>query len=403
MSEYERSIENIVQEQEKNLEAIKEKKDICKRIKESLIKIKEDSTIVQSLEQNLKNREADIEKLIDEKKIISAKIQDMISIIEVEKKNNQNSLIELESLETLGEDVTNGINVVRKRENYFDECLLKLYEMVEMMNENYDMTEYRSMESLENQNTKNFSCEKVNVSSLTQHEARNILYQYMCDYNYAKEDYNEYSKDPFWQKIHKLAYPEFYKEYDNEKKYNIKDIKNRLEKSGIKTTEFTGFFVSQVRAKEWNVISGKYHEKYLNYLEHLDDFTYEKCDKIKTINSRLIEGIQLSDYDIEKPSRFWQQHHLNGTKESFLEIAQHISEVQEKINNGTTLSDLLSDRRLSKCTSIYFDKSNRGSEATVLEYEDMYILSSNGRHRILAAQEVNANIPIRIIGKIIKK
>lgn len=222
MREYERSIENIVQEQEKNLEAIKEKKDICKRIKESLIKIKEDSTIVQSLEQNLKNREADIEKLIDEKKIISAKIQDMISIIEVEKKNNQNSLIELESLETLGEDVTNGINVVRKRENYFDECLLKLYEMVEMMNENYDMTEYRSMESLENQNTKNFSCEKVNVSSLTQHEARNILYQYMCDYNYAKEDYNEYSKDPFWQKIHKLAYPEFYKEYDNEKNIILK-------------------------------------------------------------------------------------------------------------------------------------------------------------------------------------
>jgi len=115
----------------------------------------------------------------------------------------------------------------------------------------------------------------------------------------------------------------------------------------------------------------------------------------KYIEPSAIEGIHVSNYDMENPDYFWSQHYTGGTMESFKEVSKYIPEVQRQLDSGRSLFDLENDPILGPCACVYFDPKEM---VRVIECDGYYEFESNGRHRILAARAIGQNIPVKIVG-----
>lgn len=172
------------------------------------------------------------------------------------------------------------------------------------------------------------------------------------------------------------------------------------------TIDFCGFTAAQSRPGLWHVVGGCGFQSFSEYEEHMEDYTVDSTGYengiVRTVPIHSIEGVYLWQGDVEDSGRFWRQHKGDGTKESFVEIASHIPEVQEKLDAGSSLDQLLADPDLGPCAGIYFNP-NHGNAPTLLEGDGFYVFQSNGRHRILAAKELGYSFPIRVIGKLVKK
>ena len=116
---------------------------------------------------------------------------------------------------------------------------------------------------------------------------------------------------------------------------------------------------------------------------------------IKTVSPGNIEGIHLGNTEAADSSIFWSQHESGGTRESFVEIASHIPEVEGLLQAGLSLDEIRENNSLERCVNIYFDPSNI---PRVIQSRGYYEFDSNGRHRILAAREAGYNIPVKIVG-----
>ena len=147
-------------------------------------------------------------------------------------------------------------------------------------------------------------------------------------------------------------------------------------------------------------VKGENHESYIKYWEgySADRYKTEMFDQAReqTISPSLVEGIRVSDNDIENPDIFWSQHEPGGTVESFEKIAANIPEVRDRLTAGEPLSVLMEDPRLGRCASIYFHPD---SMPEVIKCGDYYEFQSNGRHRILAARNMGYDIPVKVIGE----
>ena len=147
-------------------------------------------------------------------------------------------------------------------------------------------------------------------------------------------------------------------------------------------------------------VKGENHESYIKDWEgySADRYKTEMFDQAReqTISPSLVEGIRVSDNDIENPDIFWSQHEPGGTVESFEKIAANIPEVRDRLTAGEPLSDLMEDPRLGRCASIYFHPD---SMPEVIKCGDYYEFQSNGRHRILAARNMGYDIPVKVTGE----
>ena len=159
---------------------------------------------------------------------------------------------------------------------------------------------------------------------------------------------------------------------------------------------FSGFEVDKHINGSDYFVKGANYERFKKDYYSSEDYTYRIFDEPKTvsISPSLIEGIHLSEYDVDNPSNFWSQHKRDGSQESFREIAKHIPEVRKQLDSGRTKEDLLQDPVLGTCTQIYFVDKTR-----VVECDGYYEFDSNGRHRILAARELGYEIPVEVIGR----
>ena len=94
---------------------------------------------------------------------------------------------------------------------------------------------------------------------------------------------------------------------------------------------------------------------------------------------------------------FWEykeQRTGGHSKADYLEMASHIPEVRERLNNGESLQSLMQDERLGACATQYFSPENM---IKVESYPDgHYEYSTGGRHRIAAAQELGIEIPVQV-------
>ena len=94
---------------------------------------------------------------------------------------------------------------------------------------------------------------------------------------------------------------------------------------------------------------------------------------------------------------FWEykeQRTGGHSKADYLEMASHIPEVRERLNNGESLESLMQDSRVGACATQYFPPGNM---IQVESHPDgHYEYSTGGRHRIAAAQELEIEIPVQI-------
>ena len=165
---------------------------------------------------------------------------------------------------------------------------------------------------------------------------------------------------------------------------------------------FCGLPIERSPDGSWGVRSAC-HEAYDAYSQNDNDYTPEPFDaiEIRTINAREIAGIDMiSDREINNPKSFWGRS--GGTYESFEAIAQLIPEVQERIDNGESLSNLMSDDRLGDCANLFFN-TDSPDHPTVYVGDGFYELFGGGRHRVMLAQILGYSIPVRVRGRIVHR
>lgn len=97
-------------------------------------------------------------------------------------------------------------------------------------------------------------------------------------------------------------------------------------------------------------------------------------------------------YDKDNPS-FWYHHDYNH--EDYLQLANQSRVLYEKWQKGVTIDELFKDERYRDMVYIFLVKPNvikvtRGNNNT-------YELINDGRHRVMAAQELDIYVPVIIL------
>lgn len=165
---------------------------------------------------------------------------------------------------------------------------------------------------------------------------------------------------------------------------------------------FCGLPIRRMHNGTWGVVSST-QDQYDEYFNNMNDYSYEAFDtaEVRMIDAREISGIDMiSDYDLENPHVFWGRS--GGTYESFEAIAQMIPEVQTRLNNGERLLDLIEDERVGSCAGLFFNADST-SHPAVYEGDGFYALAGNGRHRVMLAQRLGYSIPMRVVGRIVRR
>lgn len=124
------------------------------------------------------------------------------------------------------------------------------------------------------------------------------------------------------------------------------------------------------------------------------------------IDAGEIAGIQVGVEDQLDPDHFWAHRPITDretgeirrtTKEDYLELASKIPAVCDALEKGKSLEELCADPELGATATQYF------SETNVLRVKadgnGYYELTGNGRHRALAARELNMKIPAKVIAQ----
>ncbi|MBQ4575109.1 MAG: DNA/RNA non-specific endonuclease [Clostridia bacterium] len=148
------------------------------------------------------------------------------------------------------------------------------------------------------------------------------------------------------------------------------------------------------------------NDRYANGTMNVDQYT--ECRELQSRDNVVYNNIEPSDQPVAiTPSanihevdlfgadrdQFWNHH--GNTKEDYMELASHIPEVKERLEAGENLEDLYNDPDIGACARNYFDPNNIPK---VIQYKDTFISQGDNRHRILAAQELGYDIPVRIVG-----
>ena len=165
--------------------------------------------------------------------------------------------------------------------------------------------------------------------------------------------------------------------------------------------DFSGFTAVK-RADQndcWDIRGNGFaaYDSYLSNPDSYDRTTYD-TPQYGTAATDHIEGIsKLRTVDIENPELFWGRD-SGKSMEDFVLIAKKIPRVAKELKSGRTLGDLLMDKELGDCASIYFANAPQ-----VYKGDGFYEYVDGGRHRILAAAASGQKIPVVIIGDIHKK
>ena len=91
-------------------------------------------------------------------------------------------------------------------------------------------------------------------------------------------------------------------------------------------------------------------------------------------------------------SHFWDHH--GNTKQDYMNLAEKLPEIQDRMNNGETFEQIKNDPQLHDAAMAYYDPNNM---VQVEQRPDGgYDYIDNGRHRIAAAQELGYDMPVRV-------
>lgn len=145
---------------------------------------------------------------------------------------------------------------------------------------------------------------------------------------------------------------------------------------------------------------GNHFNQYRDFWENSDNYTYSPMDstEIVYVRARDIEGVYLSDREANNPDGFWTRNGRQGwLRSNILERASNIQTVRDSLNSGMTLEDLSQNAALDNTIRSYYNDPIR-----VASVGDFYVFQSDGRHRTLAGQALDAYIPVLVTGRYVR-
>lgn len=145
---------------------------------------------------------------------------------------------------------------------------------------------------------------------------------------------------------------------------------------------------------------GSHFEQYRDLWENSNNYTYSPTDssEIVYVRARDIEGVYLSDREVENPDGFWTRNGRNGwSRSNILERASNLQTVRESLESGLTLDELAQNPDLGNTIRSYYNDPIRVASAG-----DFYVFQSDGRHRTLAGQAIDAYIPVLVTGRYVR-
>lgn len=178
--------------------------------------------------------------------------------------------------------------------------------------------------------------------------ALNNMTEYMSAHNYGRYDYPTYSRAPEW-----------------------KQLNAELQRSSE---------------------SGYTRDATAPSSEDVKDASVVENSDIRTINA---SEIDMSYAQGMGNDQFWNHHGNN--KEEYMNLAERIPDVQRALNNGMSLDEIKKEPELKDTAEAYFDLNNMVKVEQ--QTDGSFSFVDDGRHRIVAAQELNLEIPVKVIQK----
>ena len=146
---------------------------------------------------------------------------------------------------------------------------------------------------------------------------------------------------------------------------------------------------------------GDHFEEYRDFWENGSDYELVRSDspEVTYVRAKDVEGVYLSDSEVQNPNGFWTRNGRDGwTQDNIMNKASRISEVRTKLDAGMTLDEIAADPALTDTVNSYFS-----SPIEVEKVGDFYTFVSDGRHRTIAAQSIDAEIPVIIKGEYVHR
>ena len=159
-------------------------------------------------------------------------------------------------------------------------------------------------------------------------------------------------------------------------------------------------FIQDRLSDERYFSKGEHFEAYRDFWES-DAFSCERIEnpEVTYVRARDIEGVYIWDREVENPEGFWTRNGRQGwTRENIVRGASRIQDVRAELDKGQSLEVIAKDPQLAKTVDSYFQSPIR-----VAKLGAFYIFQSDGRHRVLAAQTLDAYIPVLVTTTYVRK
>lgn len=123
MDNIESEIEDVSNDLKENKLEQEETNKSLQKLESSIQKLSSDQAIVNSLKENKEDKEGKLAELQEKNKDIASHIEQLISSIQESQEDNTGNFNTLESLESLGEDVSSAISVLEEKNEFYEKCL----------------------------------------------------------------------------------------------------------------------------------------------------------------------------------------------------------------------------------------------------------------------------------------
>lgn len=175
--------------------------------------------------------------------------------------------------------------------------------------------------------------------------------------------------------------------------------------SGEEIQDFHGLKVKKdTQSDSWTVI-GNGNIAYSSYDGDRQSYTTDNSrydiGKVKYIDPNSIEGIRITNRDMQNPDAFWNAG-IQGGRKSYLEAASEISNVRNYLLQGYKRDDFKQNPALNKTLELFFTPF--GANAPVVRKGDGFYEFVSGDPRvILAAKFFGVDIPVQVVEEIKSK
>lgn len=190
-----------------------------------------------------------------------------------------------------------------------------------------------------------------------------------------------------------------YKEWKQEQKAAEEAL--RIAEYQKRVTEFGVPIETGENGITWNYAKGNHYEEYKKFLSSEGEYELipSSSNDVKYIKAKDIEGVYLDSREVQNSEGFWTRHGREGySREAIINKAKKIDDIKVQLDSGMTLDDISLDSELSKTINTYYN-----NPVKVTKVGDFYYFEGDGRHRTIAAQSLDIEIPVIITGEYIRK